>query len=69
MLDKLVRFCICSQNSRLVLNSLFCFLFCFGKVENLMLGFGFLSNLPAFATWSDLVGTLAMLLTLNIVNR
>ena len=36
-------------------------------VEDLMLGcFGFLSNLPAFATWSGLVGRWAMLLTLNI---
>ena len=50
----------------LVLTSLFCFLFGFGKVEDLMLGcFGFLSNIPAFAK-PDLVGRWAMLLTLNI---
>ena len=53
----------------LVLTSLFCFLFGFGEVEDLMLDcFGFLSSsLPAFATWSGLVGRWAMLLTLNII--
>ena len=47
---------LCCKASRLVLTSLFCFLFGFGEVEDLMLDFGFLSNLPAFATWSGLVG-------------
>ena len=57
----------CSQASRIVLNSLFCFLFGFGEVKDLMFGcFGFLSNLPAFATWSGFLGRQAMLLTLNI---
>ena len=47
--------------------SLFCILFGFGEVVELMLVcFGFLSNLLAFATWSGLVGRGAMLLTLNI---
>ena len=32
------------------------FLFGLGEVEDLMLGFDFLSNLPAFATWPGLVG-------------
>ena len=52
---KVLQLCYGSA-SRLVLSSLFCFLFGFGEVEDLMLGFGFLSNLPAFATWSGLVG-------------
>ena len=33
-----------------ILTSLFCFLFDFDEVEDLMLDFGFLSNLLAFAT-------------------
>ena len=50
-----LRLC-CSQASRLVLTFLFCFLFGFGEVVDLMLScFGFLYNLPAFATWSGLV--------------
>ena len=39
---KVLQLC-CSEASRLVLNSLFCFLFGFGEVEDLMLDFGFLS--------------------------
>ena len=54
-MTKVLQLC-CSLASRLVLTSLFCFLFGFGEVEDLMLDFGFLSNLPAFATWSGLVG-------------
>ena len=55
-MTKVLQVC-CSLASRLVLTSLFCFLFGFGEVEDLMLGcFGFLSNLPVFATWSVLVG-------------
>ena len=46
----------CISASRLVLTSLFYFLFGFDEVEDLMLDFGFLTNLPAFATWSGLVG-------------
>ena len=52
---KVLQLC-CSEACRRVLTFLFCFLFGFGKVEDLMLDFGFLSNLPAFATWSGLVG-------------
>ena len=52
---KVLQLC-CSQASRLVLTSLFCFLFGFGEVEDLMLDFGFFSNLPASSTWSGLVG-------------
>ena len=33
-----------------------------------MLGFGFLSNLPAFATWSGLEGKWAVWLTFNITD-
>ena len=50
-MTKVLQLC-CSEATRLVLTSLFCFLFGFGEVEDLMLDFGFLSNLPAFATWS-----------------
>ena len=57
----------CRQAIRLVLTSLFCFLFGFGEAEDLMLGcLGLLSNLPAFATWFGLVGRRVMLLTLYI---
>ena len=48
---------------------LFCLLFGFGEVEELILDFGFLSNLPAFTNWSGLVGRWAVLLILNRVNR
>ena len=55
-MTKVLQLC-CSEASRLVLTSLFCFFFGFGEVEDLMLGcFGFVSNLPAFATWSGLGG-------------
>ena len=45
---KILQLC-CSYASRLVLTSVFCFLFGYGEVEDMMLNFGFLSNLPAFA--------------------
>ena len=52
---KVLHLCCCKVK-RLVLTSLFRSLFSFGEIEDLMLDFGFLSNLSAFAFWSDLVG-------------
>ena len=47
----------------------FVFSLVLAKLKDLILDFGFLSNLPAFATWSSLVGRWAVLITLNRVNR
>ena len=54
-MTKVLHLC-CSKVKRLVLTSLFRSLFSFGEIEDLMLDFGFVSNLSAFAFWSDLVG-------------